>query len=56
MDIRHSFLRCKISRLYSGALAFPHVLELNALEVGLQMLHALHHTKDNKQHIGSGQA
>ena len=44
MDIRHSFLGYKISCPYLSARAFTHVLELDALEVGLPMWHALHDT------------
>ena len=56
MDIRHSFLSYKISRPYFSARAFTHVLELDALDVGLQMWHALHDTKDKKRHIGRRKA
>ena len=52
MDTRHSFLGYKISRPYFSARAFTHVLELDALDVGLQMWHGLHDTKDKKRHIG----
>ena len=51
MDIRHSFVGYKISRPYFSARAFTHVLELDALDVGLHMWHALHDTKDKKQRI-----
>ena len=51
MDIRHSFLGYKLSRPYFSARAFTHILELDALDVGLQMWHALHDTKDKKRHI-----
>ena len=51
MDIRPSFLGHKISRPYFSARAFTHVLELDALDVGLQVWHALHDTKDKKRHI-----
>ena len=51
MDIRHSFLGYKILRPYVSARAFTHVLELDALDVGLQMWHALHDTKDKKRRI-----
>ena len=52
MDICHSFLGYKISRPYFSAWAFTHVLEPDALDVGLQLWHALHDTKDKKRHIG----
>ena len=56
MDIRHSFLGYKISRACFSARAFTHVLELDALDVGLQMWHALHDTKDKKRRIGRRKA
>ena len=56
MDIRLSFLGYKMSRSYFSARAFTHVPELDALDVGLQMRHALHDTKDKKQHIGRRKA
>ena len=56
MDIRHSFLGYKILRPYFSSRAFTHVLELNALNVGLQMWHALHDTKDKKRRMGRQQA
>ena len=52
MDIRHSFLGYKLFCWYFTARAFTHVLELGALDVGLQMWLALHDTKDKKRHIG----
>ena len=52
MGIRQSFLGYKISRPYFSARAFTHVLELDDLDVGLQMWHALHDTKDKKRRIG----
>ena len=51
MHIRHSFLGYQISRPHFTARAFTHILELDALDVGLQMWHALHDTKDKKGHI-----
>ena len=56
MDIRHSFLGYKISRSYFSARASTHVLELDALDVGLQMWHALHDTMDKKRRIGRRKA
>ena len=56
MDIRHSFLGYTISRPYFSAWAFTHVPELDALDVGLQMWHALHDTKDKKRRIGRRKA
>ena len=56
MDIRHSFLGYKISRPYFSAPAFTQVLELDALDLGLQMWHALHDTKDKKRRIGRRKA
>ena len=56
MDIRHSFPGYNIWRPYFSALAFPHVLELDALDVGLQMWHALHDMKDKKRRIGRRKA
>ena len=56
MDIRHSFLGNKISRPYFSPQAFTHVLALDALDVGLQMWHALHDTKDKKRRIGRRKA
>ena len=35
VDIRHSFLGHKLSRPYFSARAFTHILELDALDVGL---------------------
>ena len=52
MDIRHSFEGYQISRLYFRTRTFTHVLELDALDVGLQTWHAVHDTKDKKRHIG----
>ena len=52
MDIRHSFFGYKISRPYFGALPFTHILELDALDVGLQLWHALRGTKQKKRRIG----
>ena len=52
MDIRHSFRGYKISRPYLSARPFTHELELDALDVGLHMWHALHDAKDKKRHIG----
>ena len=46
MDIRHSFPGYKISRPYFCPRAFTRVLELDALDAGLQMWHVLHDTKD----------
>ena len=56
MDLRHSILDYKISHPYFGARAFTYVLELDALDVGLHMWHALHDTKDKKRHIGRRKA
>ena len=56
MVIRHSFLGYKISRPYFSARAFTNVLELDALDVGMQMWHALHDTNDKKRHIGRRKA
>ena len=56
MDIRHSFLGYRISRLYFSARAFTHVLELDVLDVRLQMWYALHDTKDKKRRIGRRKA
>ena len=56
MDIRHSFLGYRISHPYFSARAFTHGLELDALDVGFQMWHALHNTKDKKRHIGRRKA
>ena len=56
MDIRHSFPGYKIWRPYFSARAFTHVLELDALDVGLQMWHVLHDTKDKKLRIGRRKA
>ena len=56
MEMHHSSLGCKLSRLYFSARPFTHVLELHALNVDLQMWHALHDTKDRKQHIGQRKA
>ena len=52
MDIRHLFSGYKISRPYFSAHAFTHVLELDALDVGLQMWHVLHDTNYKKRRIG----
>ena len=46
----------KISRPYVRARAFTHVLQLDAVDVGLHMWHALHDTKDKKRHIGRQKA
>ena len=48
MDIRHSFLGYRILRPCFSARARTHVFELDALDVGLQMWHALHDTKGKK--------
>ena len=56
MDIRHLFLGYKILRLYFSVRAFTHVTELDALDVGLQMWHVLHDTKDKKRRIGRRKA
>ena len=56
VDIRHSFLGYEISHPYFSARAFIHVLGLDALDVGLQMWHVLHDTKDKKRHIGRRKA
>ena len=56
MDIRHAFLGCKILHLYFSARAFTHVLDLDALDVDLQIWHALHGTKDKKRRTGRRKA
>ena len=56
MDMRHSFLGYEISSPYFIARAFTHVLELDDVDVGLQMWHALYDTKDKKRQIGLQQA
>ena len=56
IDIRHSFSGYEISRPYFSARALSHVLELDALDVGLQVWHALHDTKNKKRHIGRQKA
>ena len=56
MDTCHSFLGYEILRPYFSAWAFAHVLELDALDVGLHMWHALHDTKDKKRCIGRRKA
>ena len=56
MDMHHSFLGYEMSRPYFSARAFTHVLELDALDVGLHMWHPLHDTNDKKPHIGRRKA
>ena len=52
MDIGHLFLGYKILYPYFSARAFTHVLELDALDVGLLLWHAWHDTKDKKRRNG----
>ena len=51
LDIRHSFLGYQVSHPYFSAWTFAHVPELDALDPGLQMWHALHDTKGKKRCI-----